>query len=534
MPVKMGPVLSFRGCEGDQWSLTAVIVADTAPVLTCRGQPIAAVELWKPARRNDAAWRYTFTFPMTDSEQRYSYDVDGKSYDVVVPAKGQVPTMAYESCNGYSSSKLMKSVKDSNYLWKTMARKHGFADPQSKDDNAPVVKDTLPYHLLLQGGDQVYADSMWEVEDVMKNWLHLSWDDGNAAKVTNTMRDRLEGFFFDLYTKRWNQPEVARILACVPSIAMWDDHDLIDGWGSYPPERQNCAVYGAIWCAAAKAFSVFQQHLTATERRPGTIGTASANWWMAPAGPNLRTEDRIGTFSFGYIVGSVAILALDMRSQRTADTQVIGAKHWDDIYDWMKALDAANISHLLVMSSIPVVYPGFDTLETLLGFVPGHQDLEDDLRDHWSSRPHKDERTRLVHKLLDFPKAGIRVTLLSGDVHVAALGIIKSNRAQDKGDGEAVINQLISSGIVHPGPGAVVVFTLQHLFDSSDAIDRDIFGSMIQFPGSQARFIGSRNYLSIEPDQAQPPVKRPRLWCNWLVEDEKFPYTKVVHPIPRP
>ena len=34
------------------------------------------------------------------------------------------------------------------------------------------------------------------------------------------------------------------MLALVPTVAMWDDHDLIDGWGSYPAERQDCAVFG--------------------------------------------------------------------------------------------------------------------------------------------------------------------------------------------------------------------------------------------------------------------------------------------------
>jgi hypothetical protein len=310
---------------------------------------------------------------------------------------------------------------------------------------------------------------------------------------------------------------------------MWDDHDLIDGWGSYPPERQDCRVYGAIWDSAAKAFAVFQQHLAADERRPGTLGKAKPDWWLQPNEQKkpIKQADRKGAFSFAYVVGGVAILAIDMRSQRTSETQVVGAEHWKDIYKWLEGLQPAAVSHLLVMSSIPVVYPGFDTLESLLGFVPVHWDLNDDLRDHWSSVPHKGERVRMVHNLLQLPKRGIRTTIVSGDVHVAALGIIQSSR-EENADGETVINQLISSGIVHPGPGAVVVFALQHLFDVDDPIDRDIVGRMIPFPGTKTKFAGSRNYLSIEPDPKSP---KPRLWCNWYIENERFPYTKVIHPI---
>ncbi len=27
----------------------------------------------------------------------------------------------------------------------------------------------------------------------------------------------------------------------------WDDHDIFDGWGSYPPVMQNCEVFQAVW-----------------------------------------------------------------------------------------------------------------------------------------------------------------------------------------------------------------------------------------------------------------------------------------------
>jgi hypothetical protein len=540
MPLLMGPVLSFRGCDHDNWNLTAVVVAKNDPgPLTAGGQPVQPEILWE--HKSGTAFRYTFAFPMGAAEAApaQTYSVDGTDYEVHVPAIGQSPTMAYESCNGYSSNKLKKNVKDGNSLWKTMARKHGLP---GQGQDIPEVKVT-PYHLLLQGGDQVYADSMWEpnladpsrTKDVMAEWLNKSWKDGNAAPATEKMRDTLEAFYFNLYTERWSQPEVKQILARIPSIAMWDDHDLIDGWGSYPAERQNCKVYGAIWDSAAKAFSVFQQHLKDGERHPAAIGEASPDWWKQPEGQKqpVKQQDRKGAFSIACQVGGVAILAIDMRSQRTSESQVVGATHWDEIYEWIEKDLADDISHLLVMSSIPVVYPGFDTLESLLDFVPGHQDLEDDLRDHWNSVPHKGERVRLIHNLLDMPKRNIRVTILSGDVHVAALGIARSTRADHTAaNSEAVINQLISSGIVHPGPGAAIVFVLQHLLKTEDQIDRDIVGTMLPFPGTQAKFSGNRNYLSIEPDaKSDAKNPKPRLWCNWLVENQKFPYTKVVSPI---
>src|SRR3546814_21195372 len=69
-----------------------------------------------------------------------------------------------------------------------------------------------------------------------------------------------------------------------------------------------------------------------------------------------------------------------MRSERKLD-QVLSPKHWEAVYAWMDGLK--NIDHLVIMSSIPVVYPGFETLERILGWWPGQNELEDDLADHW-------------------------------------------------------------------------------------------------------------------------------------------------------
>lgn len=509
MPKLMGPVLSFRGCDDDRWNVTALVVTrgEEPGDLLADGVRVAPEPLWRHA--SGTAYRYTLAFPMATGGRAATYTVLGETYEVAIPAAGSAPTMAYTSCNGFSSLKLMKSVRDKHALWKAMADRHRES----------------PYHLLVQGGDQVYADSMWETVRVMQEWNKKGWDEGNQARVPRRMPADLDRFYFDLYVSRWSQPEVAHMLARVPGIAMWDDHDLIDGWGSYPQERQECPVFGAIWDAGARAFAVFQQQLTDAERRPGAIGVAAPGWWRQPGAGGTRQ----GSFSCGYVVGGVAILALDMRSQRTGETQILSRAHWDEVFAWVDGLPD-DLAHLIVMSSIPVVYPGFDTLESLLGFVPGQQELEDDLRDHWNSPPHKGERLRLVHRLLRVPPRGIKVTLLSGDVHVAALGVVQTAREQASG-AEASIVQLISSGIVHPGPGGVVVFALQHLFDSTDEIDRGIVARMVDLPGGKAKFVGRRNYLSLEPDLDRAP---PRLWCNWIVEDERFPFTEVVHPLPRP
>ena len=52
--------------------------------------------------------------------------------------------------------------------------------------------------------------------------------------------------------------------------------------------------------------------------------------------------------------------------------------------------------HLLVVSSIPVIYVNANLIEAVFGFLPGQQDLEDDFRDQWLARPRQPWLGRLT------------------------------------------------------------------------------------------------------------------------------------------
>lgn len=163
------------------------------------------------------------------------------------------------------------------------------------------------------------------------------------------------------------------------------------------------------------------------------------------------------------------------------------------------------------------MYPGFQLIERALGLLPGAQELEDDVRDHWTSRPHREERLRLIHRLLAFARiANCRITLLSGDVHIAATSTISANQATSDNNVE-VINQLISSAIVNAPPPATALFFLNHVASWKEEIDRNIIGEMKAFPNSSDRFIAKRNWLSLQPDDAS------RIWVQWHVEGESHP-----------
>lgn len=510
--VKLGPILKFLGCQDDTWGVSALVVTDLVdapPLLKLSGQPDPqAIKLRDMGHTSSSVWRFDFAVIQNATAQNVQYLLNGVPHEFQVPPKGGRPSIAYASCNGFSDPKLMKQVDEQNALWTRMSRLHDAVDKIRG-------RQFGPWNLLLMGGDQIYSDTIWQAIPELTAWCELPRKPRLEQPFTETMGTQVERFFENLYLARWKQPEIGKVMASVPTVMMWDDHDIMDGWGSYPWEQHSCPVYQGIFAIARDYFKLFQLQ-AAQALPPATLPAQNA-------------------FNKAFRLGSMGLLVLDMRSERqplkppvdqSADhtpDQVLSEQSWNAVYKWMDS--QSGMTHLLVMSSIPVVHPSFGLLEKMLGFLPGQQELEDDLRDHWTSAPHLQERLRLVHRLLRLSAdKNCRVTLLSGDVHVAAVGAVESDR-NDVPPNARVVNQLTSSGIVHPAPPAMARFFLEQACTNVETIDRGITARMYEFPATTRRLIGARNFLTLEPDTQD------RLWANWWVEGESDPTTKVIHPV---
>lgn len=488
MAIKLGPILGFHGCNKDQWKVNVLVVTDTADGAPALKAPGASNTLPDVLYQNATAtvWVTEMVVDRGSQQQQVDYSIGGKAAMFWVPAKGIDPRIAFTSCNGFSSPSAMKKVKDKNERWKHM-----------KVEHAREV-----FNVLCMGGDQVYADSIWEVIPELKEWTNESWDDRVGAAYSAQLDAKVEAFYFNLYCERWSQTEVADMLANIPTMMMWDDHDIFDGWGSYPEDLQTSEVYRGIFKRAKEFFSIFQQ-------------------MTKPGAANPRFLPQQDCYTQIHSFEKVSIALLDLRSERTLE-RVLSAKSWTAFYNW---LSSNKSSHLLLVLTIPLVYPDFALLEKVLGFWPGQQELEDDLQDHWSARSHKEERLRLIHRLLNYSGAeNCRITILSGDVHVAALGMVNSTRNDDVKPNAKVINQLISSAIVHPPPPATAIFFLKQIADNIHDVDRDITAQMLELPAVGAQFISKRNYLALTLDTQS------RIWAHWHVEGEKTPITKVINP----
>jgi len=421
----------------------------------------------------------------------------------VVPEQNKPLRICYGSCFGVHTLQDVNKVNNKNAMWKVLRRVHA----------------EKPYHLFFLGGDQVYSDQVWEVVPELREWLNKSLKRRVQAPFTPEMEEQVRQFYFNIYLQMWSQPQPAAILSQIPTLMMWDDHDIFDGWGSYAPVLQECAVFKGIYAQAREHFRLFQLQA----QHDKDLGEATTV---------LGKEG----FTYAHRFGDLALVSLDLRSERTL-IQVMSPETWNNLQAWMdgefrdnQAFDTPNLKkckHLLLMSGIPIVNADLTLLETALELRPGQQRMEDDLRDQWLSRSHQQERLRLIHRLLEFSQeSGCRVTIVSGDAHLAFMGYIQSNRVITACAEANVINQLTSSAMVNLPPPAMVIYMMEKLLAGKvEEVDRGITARLLKFPGTSRRLLGARNWLSLTLDE------QPCIWAEWYVEGEEKPFTKVIHPV---
>ncbi|MFC0116555.1 alkaline phosphatase D family protein [Pseudoalteromonas xiamenensis] len=487
----LGPIL---GLESDTLYTTLVVTDDTvSSVLLEIHQDTLSFELVGTLHVG-RVWRVEFDPHLEPNscvnyriliENEFATSKSGDSqWSFHVPAQTETPKLAYASCNGFSDFKLMTSTERPYALWQAMSEQH----------------DEAPFSLLLMGGDQIYADSIWTMVPSLKQWNELPREKKIKAKANKQMKAQIRRFYSELYLDRWNKPDVAKMLASIPSIMMWDDHDIFDGWGSYPEDIQTCEVYSAIFAEAKNHFDLLQ--LRSANKNSTLLRNASAN------------ANQAEVSHFGAVVRfkNYQILVLDNRSERTLNS-VMSEEHWQDVIHF---LDNCTTGDLLVMTGVPVVYRDFSFAERAVDATPWEEEVTDDLKDHWRAKEHEGERSRLIMRLLANAKRRQgKTVLLSGDVHVGALGIIRDESQSDI----TRIHQVISSGIVHPSPTFMQWLGICALTNDDDEyLDgaKHIVARMIKPTGGD-KYIRTRNFTTLKMGTDH------KIWVNWIIEGKDKP-----------
>ena len=566
----LGPVLSFRGVsESGTWKVSALMGindSEAYPEVFVDGKraPAPAVLL---RHKGIIYLRYNLSCDQCEAERRVEYSVSGiaQTWSFTVPGKDFAPRMAYVSCNGFSDPNgVRKLIKSENEVWGDLLCSHDKAvrpsgykldKEQLWHEQRTHAKGLQRFHLLLMGGDQIYFDSIWEDLKPLKEWIGLPREKQLRYRVSKRLDQKIEDYYISLYSARWLPKErnawgsnktsndCANGMARIPTVMMWDDHDIFDGWGSYSPEMQQSELFSRLFFHARRAFWIFQmqhaadslpdlEHQSGLEVRNDDPLFRPIKWSQVLKEDDLALpllDDQPG-FTFVHRAGPVALAVADLRTERSQE-QVLGPETWRSFQNWLSSINANNrehsgtdCQHLLFMSSVPVVHPKLSLAEAFLDSFGSEHVLDssaDDLKDHWTHNDHEGERKRLVDTLMRAAKTqGMRVTIVSGDVHVAAWGVVSRNDVPP-GENWAQVQQLTSTAIVHPSLVSVMERLFFHVLNNvakgEQELDVNLTARMMLFPGANRYVMAARNWLALELDLGDG-ASDSKLWATWRCE----------------
>jgi len=330
------------------------------------------------------------------------------------------------------------------------------------------------------GGDQIYADD-WE----------------NRLLQATSLRERVK-LYVEIYSEFWGNHHYRKVLCSMPSYLMWDDHDIMDGWGSRDDSFESgespvfLQKWGRLFVAASLTFRKFQ---------------ACRN------GPPLSSKFK-GGYDTCFRVGTAGFILSDLRTNRNAHKpqiwtpeQLAKVKNWvannkqsietlffvtpvvfshgnpkfeTYVVDiWHKVLGAVKIARNvcrgikwlwrinpkawlvfpLTWILVPIAYLTewfCDKFSSSVG------DIRDDINDSWGADRNAAETHAVLKYLysLQNPTAGekaLNIIILSGDIHTGGYSTIYSNTPQDTNsiNGRPVIPHIVSSPVSYsPFPWA--------------------------------------------------------------------------------
>lgn len=286
-------------------------------------------------------------------------------------------------------------------------------------------------------GDQVYTDGNKNVSI----WQFLKKNKAQLIEETPIPEEQLpimRSWYRDIYRGYWGFRQLQRVLGRYPTYMIWDDHEIMDGWGSHTKAELGNQL-DTIWewenteQNVKLAYQMFDAAKTTYEE------------YQHSHNPSTNA----GIYDYHFVWGQCAFYILDMRGQRDfnrkTDDKILGTAQMDRFQEWLESEEALSAKSLFIVSPVPLVH--------IKNFIVNSLDLPllglaDDLRDEWAHESNWVERNKLLDAVFKYSQTRKnRVMFLSGDVHLGA-----AFRLTRSGQPAARVYQLTSSSITYPIP----------------------------------------------------------------------------------
>ncbi|CAM4193697.1 alkaline phosphatase D family protein [Nocardiopsis rhodophaea] len=264
--------------------------------------------------------------------------------------------------------------------------------------------------VLLLIGDQVYADELQPrmleflgasradgagergESDGCQKRAEVDGPDGGGVRSDRSLRAHAarppddEVVFFDeyaeLYRQAWSDPDLRWLLSTVPTLMLFDDHDIRDDWNTSGSWRRDIARtpwwaqritsgLGAYWIyqhlgnlrpdqrAADPVFAAVRK--AAGSGRDATGQGASGHGDAAPIVDAFawRAHEEPGTYvwSSRFDIGRTRVLMVDTRCGRDVDDDARRSILGRTGTAWLDAQLTGDVDHLVVASTLPFLLP---------------------------------------------------------------------------------------------------------------------------------------------------------------------------------
>lgn len=428
-----------------------------------------------------------FEYEISKEGNTLSNSSEQSKFEVKVPATDAYLNVANMSCSG-----------SHKYDRKDLEAKGCFERWKHLNQLKPDV--------MIMSGDQIYSDSILDKHRHLRKLLT------SKDPLSPENFDLIDDFYLKLYIDSWSNKDMAWALATIPSIMTWDDHDIIDGYGSLLDKYHQSSLFSdALFPIAKKYFSLFQIR-----------------------GNNTALIDAEYDFSLGLTFRDYQFILPDTRSHRTRNV-IITEIGYAKLNDYLVSNPISDVNQNAICFVLPVPIAHIKFREAFESWVSIgirfmlsikksllKYSLDDDLLDHWEHKNHTEEQLKMLDLMFNYginrcPK---NLMVLSGDVHFSGA----SRVSLQKDDQEYVITQLISSPMVnYPMPWIISKALFFRGLAKLKYTLRNIDIHLKNFGTAEKKIIRERNFMYIEHDKSSKgKITRTALCYTATSEDGKY------------
>ncbi len=304
--------------------------------------------------------------------------------------------------------------------------------------------------LAFFAGDQMYSDKP-EGFSLFDDSFFRPRGPAGRERLLDCSVEELRRLYQQRYRIFFNLPEWLALQAEMACYPTWDDHELVDNWGSDPMHQDE--DWKRVGQGSRQACHDYQMSRVMP--------------WRADRG-----------FQYEVEYGPTATFVADMRTERRAgeNGRLFSEEQRADFAGFLAG--QRDRAALFVVLGVPPVHLPRKLSRGLSWLAPTGNDFDD----RWSTGEHVRDRDWFLRTVHAHQVANPRqhVTILSGDIHIGCAHAVRW-----EGSKGLVLHQLISSGITHRA-GPIIATASKWLMAANrtaDTEDGGLRGKVRLVPG---------------------------------------------------